>query len=513
MKIAKGTAESAPPSKGSVLKFKDGQGAVLDFADEVVRHEATKAWAGPAECKRVQYETLKKKSRKLNKNELTYVGALYCSTMQMLLSKGWVYANDETASTGRGRLRKLVTREPLNDSEEPLLLYEWTQDSTCLLLKDLKTGGVEFIVLTAEGKWCTVDHVTWCGVFLPDKRKAAWSGSQRQANASKHSSIGEGLCRAVHSDDDDDDFEDEETVGDDGPLKTKLKVAERENASLRGAKLELGTTLTDAENAREAAENENADLRAANAKLVGSTRSMGGKIQTLKGALSDAEAARGEAETETAKLRAAMVDMQKLICTLEDKNRALEDKNRPLKDKNRTLEDKNRTLEDKNRILEDEYRTLEDKIQKKLSAADDESGALRSSFAALEEQALVLDTERKAAVRDMKSAVKERNQAVQEKELAVHERDQAVREREHQVLVSQEQAQVQEGQLREYESLVETSRVEAAHFRREIDNVVADYFRDARETNVAFVERIKRMLGYTSLEPNATVNDASESRS
>jgi hypothetical protein len=78
MKSAKGTGESAP-AMGMSLTFKNERGAVVDFVDEVVLQEATKEFkkARPAEFKHMKYETLEKKERELENDELDFVGTLF----------------------------------------------------------------------------------------------------------------------------------------------------------------------------------------------------------------------------------------------------------------------------------------------------------------------------------------------------------------------------------------------------------------------------------------------------
>jgi hypothetical protein len=157
------------------LIFKNGQGVVLDFVDEVARHEGTDVFqrSTPSSCKGVQYGLLcRRGGDKLSKVESEYFGALYCSTMQMLLKKRWVYyANGDKTTTG-SRLRRLFSEELLPEPYHgPFVRREWKKKNRCALLMaarvDLATPRVPTItVLTEPGKRWLVRRVTWNRVHL-----------------------------------------------------------------------------------------------------------------------------------------------------------------------------------------------------------------------------------------------------------------------------------------------------------------------------------------------------------
>jgi hypothetical protein len=167
---------------GMTLTFKDDRGAVLDFADEVVRHEHTKAFqrATPKACRGVQYKALLQRtlSAKLSKVESTYVGALYCSTMQKLVMKGWVYAKDETT----GELRKLFSEELLvADPNKAFLHREWKKENRCVLWTSARTDLAKALlptiaVITEKRARWKVRQVVWNQVHLTKESEAAFVG-------------------------------------------------------------------------------------------------------------------------------------------------------------------------------------------------------------------------------------------------------------------------------------------------------------------------------------------------
>jgi hypothetical protein len=173
----------SPSAMGVPLTFKNDRGAALDFADEVVRHELTKEFqrAAPKACRGLQYKALQRTlSAKLSKVESTYVGALYCSTMQKLLLKGWVYAKDETT----GELRKIFSEELLvADPSKAFLHREWKQENRCVLWTsvraDLAAARVPTItVITEKGSRWKVRQVVWNQVHLTEESEAAFAGAQ-----------------------------------------------------------------------------------------------------------------------------------------------------------------------------------------------------------------------------------------------------------------------------------------------------------------------------------------------
>jgi hypothetical protein len=147
-----------------------------------VRHELTKEFqrATPKACRGLQYKALQRTlSAKLSKVESTYVGALYCSTMQKLMMKGWVHAKDETT----GELRKLFSEKLLvADPKKAVLHREWKQENRCVLWTsvraDLAAARVPTItVITEKGRRWKVRQVVWNQVHLTEESEAVFAGA------------------------------------------------------------------------------------------------------------------------------------------------------------------------------------------------------------------------------------------------------------------------------------------------------------------------------------------------
>jgi hypothetical protein len=166
---------------GVPLTFKDDRGAALDFADEVVRHELTTEFqrAAPKACRGVQSKALQRMGNAtLSKVESTYVGALYCSTMQKLLMKGWVHAKDETT----GELRKIFSEELLvADPNKAFLHREWKKENRCVLWTSVRTDLAKALlptiaVITEKRARWKVRTVLWNQVHLTKESEAAFVG-------------------------------------------------------------------------------------------------------------------------------------------------------------------------------------------------------------------------------------------------------------------------------------------------------------------------------------------------
>lgn len=222
-------------------------------------------------------------------------------------------------------------------------------------------------------------------------------------------------------------------------------------------------------NQLKAAKKENASLRAEHEELAAMVHALEGKVHELEDSVHTREGTIQELEEKLSAADSARSAADKACKAAEKTSDCLRAANEDLEELTEKLEGENREL------------------KTKLLSTDKVHRALQQSMKDSEKNAVALEANLRekiqALVRTSKHAEKERNLAVQVRDQAIQERNQAIQERDRIVLDFQEcQAQLA------------TSRDETSRLRREIDELVQDYFRNVNAMNIGFVGRVKHTL-------------------